>query len=110
MLDIGVKVAALMTEEIILRRLPRARRRGPDHAARPLPRRPRALDAELGVPVVRGPDELKDLPAFLGRGGMPPDLSRTDIRIFAEIVEASALSIEAILERARGLSPARAPT
>src|SRR5918998_5680681 len=85
-LDIGVKVAALMTEAIIRRRLPR-----PVPADRVIvPGRCRAdldrLSAELGVPVIRGPDELADLPAFLGRGGVEPDLSRTDIRIFAEIV------------------------
>ncbi len=99
-LDIGVKVAALMTEAIIRRRLPR-----PVPADRVIvPGRCRAdlakLSAEFGVPIVAGPDEISDLPAFLGRGGVPPDLSRTDIRIFAEIVDASDLSVEAILAKA----------
>lgn len=99
-LDIGVKVAALMTGAIIRRRLPR-----PVAADRVIvPGRCRAdlaaLSAEFGLPIVRGPDELVDLPAFLGRGGVPPDLSRHDIRIFAEIVEASELSAEAILAKA----------
>jgi dihydropteroate synthase-like protein len=102
-LDIGVKVAALMTEAIIRRRLPR-----PVPADRVVvPGRCRAdldrLSAEFGVPFVRGPDELADLPAFLGRGGVPPDLSRTDIRIFAEIVEAAELSVDAILAKAQRL-------
>ena len=101
--DIGVKVAALMTETIILRRLPR-----PICADRIiLPGRCRAdlghLSNELGVPVVRGPDELSDLPTYLGRGGEAPDLSRYDIQIFAEIVDASALSVEAVLTRANVL-------
>ena len=69
MFDIGVKVAALMTEAIILRRVPR-----PIEAERIiLPGRCRAdLDAlsrELGVKVERGPDEIADLPAYFGRGG-----------------------------------------
>jgi dihydropteroate synthase-like protein len=103
-MDIGVKVAALMTEAIIRRRLPR-----PVPADRIiLPGRCRAdldrLVAELGVPVTRGPDELVDLPAFLGRGGVPPDLSRYDIRIFAEIVEALELPVAAILEKALCIS------
>src|ERR1700730_12058354 len=66
--DIGVKVAALMTEAIITRRLAR-----PISADRIiLPGRCRAdlarLSNHLGVPVARGPDELSDLPVYLGRG------------------------------------------
>lgn len=107
-LDIGVKVAALMTQAIIGRRLPR-----PVVADRVIvPGRCRAdlgqLSAELGVPFARGPDELADLPAFLGRGGVAPDLSRTDIRIFAEIVQAAELSVPEILSRAEGLAAAGA--
>ena len=106
--DIGVKVAALMTEEIIQRRLKR-----PDGADRViLPGRFRGdverLSAHFGVPFQRGPDEIADLPPFLGRAGNPPDLSRHDMRIFAEIVDAPALSIEALVARARTLVAAGA--
>src|ERR1700693_6206592 len=67
--DMGVKVAALMTEAIILRRLPR-----PLTASRVLlPGRCRAdldrLGAELGVPFERGPDELNDPPGFFWHRG-----------------------------------------
>ena len=98
--DIGVQVAALMTEAIILRRLPR-----PVEADRIIvPGRCRAnldhLAQECGVAFARGPDELVDLPGYLGRGGQPPDLSGQDIRIFSEIVDASSLSIDVILGRA----------
>jgi dihydropteroate synthase-like protein len=98
--DIGVKVAALMTQEIIMRRLPR-----PVEADRViLPGRCRAdldtLTREFGVRFERGPEEIVDLPAYLGKGGEPPDLSRYDMRIFAEIVDASRMSVAAILERA----------
>jgi dihydropteroate synthase-like protein len=98
--DVGVKVAALMTEAIITRRLPR-----PVHADRVLvPGRCRAdlgrLTETFGVPFERGPDELKDLPAFFGRGGHAPNLSRYDIRIFAEIVDATMLPVDAIVARA----------
>jgi dihydropteroate synthase-like protein len=100
LIDVGVKVAALMTEAIILRRLPR-----PLDADRVMvPGRCRAdldrLAAELGVPFVRGPDELQDLPGFFGRQGRGVDLSRHDIRIFAEIVDASALDVDQIAARA----------
>ena len=43
------------------------------------------LSRHYGVPVLRGPDELKDLPQFFGRNGTAPDLSRHDVLIFAEI-------------------------
>ena len=98
--DIGVKVAALMTGQIIRRRLP-----APIKADRVLlPGRFRgdldALARYYGRPVQRGPEDLQDLAEFFGRKGPPPDLSRQNVRIFAEIVEAPSLSVEAILERA----------
>jgi dihydropteroate synthase-like protein len=107
-LDIGVKVAALMTEAIIMRRLAR-----PLAASRVMvPGRCRAdlarLTADFGVPFVRGPDELKDLPGFFGRPGRAADLSHHDMRIFAEIVDASALSVDAVVARAASMRAAGA--
>ena len=107
-LDIGVKVAALMTQAIIARRLPR-----PVEASRiVVPGRCRAdLDAlanEFGVRFERGPDELNDLPAFLGGRARAIDLSRHDMRIFAEIVDASALSVDEIVARALTMAAAGA--
>ena len=106
--DIGVKVAALMTEAIIARRLPR-----PVDADRiVVPGRCRAdlerLTAEFGIPFWRGPDELKDLPAYFGRHGRNLDLSRHDMRIFAEIVDASAMAVDAIIARATSMQAAGA--
>ena len=72
-----------------------------DHAARPLPRRSRPLErAHYGVPFVRGPDELKDIPGYFGRARKASDMTKYDIQIFAEIVDASTMTVEAILERA----------
>jgi dihydropteroate synthase-like protein len=107
-IDVGVKVAALMTEAIILRRLPR-----PVDADRVMvPGRCRAdlarLTTELGVPFVRGPDEVQDLPGFFGQHGRGVDLSRYDIRIFAEIVDASALDVDTIVARATAMRTAGA--
>jgi dihydropteroate synthase-like protein len=98
--NVGVKVAALMTEPILMRRLPR-----PINADRVVvPGRCRAdlarLAQEFDRPFQRGPDELKDLPAFLGKSGAALDLSRHAVRIFAEIVEASQMSVETIAARA----------
>ena len=106
--DVGVKVAALMTEAIISRRVPR-----PVQADRILvPGRCRAdldrLSAEFGVRFERGPEELKDLPAYFGKQGRGLDLSRQDMRIFAEIVDASALTVDAILARAAAMRAAGA--
>lgn len=98
--DVGVKVAALMTADLIRRRLP-----CPVEADRIiLPGRCRtdldALGAHYGVTVMRGPDDINDLPEFFGRKGRPRDLSRHDVRIFAEIVDAPNLAIPDILRRA----------
>jgi dihydropteroate synthase-like protein len=101
--QIGVKVAALMTPEIIRRRL------GDTGGASRvlLPGRCRAdlaaLGAEFGVPFERGPDDLKDLPEFFGGKAGRVDLSRYDVRIFAEIVEAPTLNIDGIIARAAAL-------
>jgi dihydropteroate synthase-like protein len=59
-----------------------------------------ALGEHFGVPFERGPDEIADLPQYLGRGGKPPDLSKYDLRIFAESVDATALTVEQMLARA----------
>jgi dihydropteroate synthase-like protein len=59
------------------------------------------LASHYGVPFERGPDEIVDLPQHFGKGGRPPDLSQHDLRIFAEIVEAPALTLEQLLARAR---------
>ena len=98
--DVGVKVAALMTADLIRRRLPK-----PVAADRIiLPGRCRtdldALGAHYGLPVQRGPDDINDLPEFFGRKGQPRDLSRHDVRIFAEIVDAPNLALADILRRA----------
>ncbi|MGI9320021.1 MAG: DUF6513 domain-containing protein, partial [Thiogranum sp.] len=59
-----------------------------------------ALSEHYGIPVQRGPDELKDLPQFFGQSEHKPDLSRYDIIIFAEIVDAPQLDVDTILQRA----------
>ncbi|MDP4026198.1 DUF6513 domain-containing protein [Methylobacterium sp. NEAU 140] len=102
--DAGVKVAALMTEEIIRRRV-----EIPEGATRiVLPGRcranPEALANHFGLPVERGPDEIVDLPAWLGLAGRKLDLSRQDIKIFSEIVDASKMTVAEILAKGRDLA------
>jgi dihydropteroate synthase-like protein len=106
--DVGVKVAALMTETIIMRRL----KRPVDVDRVIVPGRCRAdlerLAQSFDVPFEHGPDELKDLPGYFGKRGRDLDLSRHDMRIFAEIVDASALTVDQILDRATTMRAAGA--
>lgn len=101
--NIGINVAALMTVSMIARRLPSV-----DSVDRiVLPGHCRGDIAELehryGVPVERGPSDLKDLAVHLGFRGKQPDLSRYDLNIFAEITDAPRLTVEQIVERAGSL-------
>lgn len=99
--QLGVKVAALMTTDMIQRRL-----KDTFGAHRVIiPGRCRgdveALSSELEVTVERGPEELKDLPLYFGKEAHHYDLSRYNVKIFAEIVDAPKIGIDEILERAR---------
>jgi dihydropteroate synthase-like protein len=98
--QLGVKVAALMTAEMIERRL-----HDTFNAQRIIvPGRCRgdfdALSQKLGIPVERGPEEIKDLPQYFGKAAQHIDLSRYAVKIFAEIVDAPNMSVEQVLERA----------
>lgn len=89
---LGVAVAALLTVDMIARRLGE-----PGGATRVIvPGRCRgdleALTARFGIPFARGPEELKDLPAYFGAVSRARDLTGHACRIFAEIVDAPRLS------------------
>ncbi|MFK8067011.1 MAG: DUF6513 domain-containing protein [Gammaproteobacteria bacterium] len=96
----GISVAALMTTDMIQRRLDDVR--GADRIIVPglCAGNVDEVSEKLGVPVVRGPKDLKDLPVYFGKGAEPPDLSQYDVRIFAEIVDAPDVSIENVLAQA----------
>jgi len=61
-----------------------------------------ALGRALGLAIERGPDELCDLPLHFGRQRAGADLSAQDVMIFAEIVDAPNLGVQAIVDRALG--------
>ncbi|MCW8948653.1 MAG: DUF6513 domain-containing protein, partial [Sedimenticola sp.] len=95
-----IKVAALLTGEMIKRQLPHTGNAGrviiPGRCCGDLD----ALSEHFGVPFQRGPEELRDLPEWLGQAGRPPDLTQHDVLIFAEIVDAPNLTSEAICQQA----------
>jgi dihydropteroate synthase len=99
--QIGVSVAALMTPDLIARRLKETGEADkvilPGLCQGDLTQ----LEAQYGVPVERGPADLKDLPQYFGHGGVAPDLSQYSVKIFAEIVDAPFLSVEGIIKRAQ---------
>ncbi|MDR2219223.1 MAG: DUF6513 domain-containing protein [Methylobacillus sp.] len=98
--QLGISVAALMTPEFINRRLDSARDADKIFVPGLCRGDLEPLAKKYGVPVERGPDDLKDIPKFFGRGGKPPDLSRYTTVIFAEIVDAPQLTVEGILAKA----------
>lgn len=97
---IGVSVAALMTPSLIARRVPKVENIDkvilPGLCQGDL----QPLEAQWGVPVERGPKDLKDLPQYFGQKGKAPDLTRHSVTIFAEIVDAPDLSVEQIVAKA----------
>lgn len=98
--QLGLKVAALMTTDMISRRL-----KDTFNADKIiLPGRCRgdivSLSAELGLPIERGPEELKDLPLFFGKAAHHYDLSKYKVKIFAEIVDAPNVSVDEVIKRA----------
>jgi dihydropteroate synthase-like protein len=98
--QIGVSVAALITPEMITRRL----KSTGDANKMILPGLCQGdlsqLHRQYGIPAERGPEDLKDLPQYFGQQGIAPDLSQYSVQIFAEIVDAPDLSVDAIVKKA----------
>jgi dihydropteroate synthase-like protein len=99
--QLGLSVAALMTADMIRRRLKNFF--GADRIL--VPGRCRGdleqLSADLGIRIERGPEELRDLPEFFGKKAKKLSLDRYELRIFAEITDAPRMEIDAILRQAR---------
>jgi dihydropteroate synthase-like protein len=98
--QIGVSVAALMTPDLIARRLKNSGNANkmilPGLCQGDLSQ----LHRQYGIPVERGPEDLKDLPEYFGQKGQAPDLSQYSVQIFAEIVDAPDLSVDEIVAKA----------
>ena len=99
--DMGVQVASLMTNNVIKRRLTDL----DDVSHIMLPGLMRGETEELrqhfGVTVVRGPDDFRDIPQWLGAPPPVVDLGEHDCLIFAEITDAPLLAPQDILATAR---------
>ena len=112
--EIGLQVAGLMTTDMVKRRVtaPVVTAGSQASAPRPadrlmLPGRCRgdvtALAAHFGIPVERGPEEMKDIPRHFNRATKAIDLDEYEVAIFAEIVDAPRLTVAAIVARAHAL-------
>ena len=98
--ELGLQVAGLMTTDMIRRRLP-----APEDVQRIIVPglcggEVEALSQVYGMPVERGPKDLKDLPEFFGTAGRTSDLGEHGVTIIAEIVDAPHMAVGRILERA----------
>tara|TARA_Y100000768_G_scaffold118687_1_gene87684 strand:- start:650 stop:2062 length:1413 start_codon:yes stop_codon:yes gene_type:complete len=101
-IDIGVNVAALATIDMITKKLDSKISQNATKII--IPGRCRGDIDELTKffkkECVRGPEELKDIPGFLGLQGKDLDLSKYDTKIIGEITEAPNMAIEEIITQA----------
>tara|TARA_B100001094_G_scaffold286323_1_gene301049 strand:- start:33 stop:1424 length:1392 start_codon:yes stop_codon:yes gene_type:complete len=98
--DLNVNVAALLTTEMIYRRigdidgfnkiiLPGKVRGDIDELAK-----------KLNIAIERGPEELKDLPVMFGGIPLKYDLSKYEVHIFSEITDAPNMKVQDIIRMA----------
>lgn len=94
---LDISVASLMSAEWIARNLSDERECGqvmiPGLCRGDLS----SIKERMGVPVVRGPADLKDIPAFLGRESAREGYGDYRVKILAEIVEAYRMAREEIV-------------
>ena len=102
--QIGVNVAALMSENIIMRRL--NKEQVADRIIIPGKFRGdiKKLSRYFNIPVERGPDDISHLPDYFGIKKPDEKLDKYDCDIFAEIVDAADISTRKILQVARKYS------
>ena len=98
--QLGVSVAALITADMVKRRLQVAGNFDqillPGLCAGNMD----DLSSHYGIDVIKGPVDLKDLPEYFGSPARKHSLQEYAVKIFAEIVDAPDLNIEQILQRA----------
>ncbi len=99
--QIGVNVAALMSENIIMRRLDK--NQDADRIIVPGKFRGnlKKLSRYFNKPVERGPDDISHLPDYFGLKKPDEKLDKYECDIFAEIVDAADISTKKILTLAK---------
>ena len=60
------------------------------------------LQQATGLPVRKGPADVRALPEWYGRAAVRAQLGPRDVRVFAEINEVQSLSREQVIDRAQG--------
>ena len=101
-IDIGVNVAALATINIIIKKINLSDVTKATKIIIPGRCRGEIKDLEIHFKkkCIRGPEELKDIPSFLGLQGKDLDLSKYDTKIIGEITEAPNMSVDEIIAQA----------
>ena len=105
---INISVAALMTTRWIARRL-RAPE-GIDNIVIPglCEGDVKTLAEATGLPVRKGPADVRALPEWYGREAVRAELGPRDVKVFAEINDVQSLSREQVIDRAVGFRAAGA--
>jgi dihydropteroate synthase len=114
-LDIGnqvvvmnIGVAALMTTRWIARRLTAPE--GVDNIVIPglCEGDVETLQEATGLPVRKGPADVRSLPEWYGREAIRAELGPRDVRVFAEINDVQSLTREQVIDRAQAFADAGA--
>ena len=102
-IDIGVSVVALATVDIILKKLEKENLSNATKII--IPGRCKGdidkIVDKYNIPAIRGPEELKDLPLFMGLQDKKINFDKYHTKIIAEITDAPNMSIEEILKKAK---------
>ncbi len=98
--NLNVNVAALLTTDMIARRIDDVS--SFDEII--IPGRVRgdlnSLEKKINKKVIRGPDELKDLPTIFGAEPVKYDLSKFETSIFGEITDALNMTVGEVVQKA----------
>ncbi len=96
--QVGVSVAALMSENIIMRRVSKDNEIDKIIVPGKFRGDLNKLSNFFNVPVKRGPDDISHLPDYFGLDSTNVELDDYDCQIFAEIVDAAILKVDQIIK------------
>ena len=99
--QVGVSVAALMSENIIMRRVSKDKEIDKIIVPGKFRGDLEKLSKFFDVPVERGPDDISHLPDYFGLDSSKIELDEYECDIFAEIVDAAVLDVNEIIKVAK---------